>query len=83
MKIKLCPTCNGEGKYHIEVGTHNLDYEEKFCKRCNGTGRIIETDVKLTAEIPFDKNNKNKLYEWNSKLFAYSKELKEKLNIKE
>lgn len=69
---KLCMMCDGSGEIREKVGHHNTEYEYHKCKKCNGTGRIIEGTYTIT--FPFDIEQ-HKLNEADSKIHQLIREL--------
>jgi len=41
--IVICTECDGTGQRRYDVGTHKSEYRYEQCKKCKGSGRLIET----------------------------------------
>ncbi len=63
-KIIVCNGCEGIGKIHKcrDVGTHHTEWEytTKICKKCKGSGRLMQSTEILTQS--YDPKTAKKEY---------------------
>jgi len=49
--IVICDDCDGTGYQQFDVGSHKTEYETVICKKCGGSGRLVQ-ETQVTEE-PF------------------------------
>lgn len=80
MEVKICQTCKGEGKYRVDIPSHNNDYKMENCTNCNRTGKVIVAEIHLTAEVPYTEGSDGLLF-WDTNVHETSRKLKKIRNL--
>lgn len=75
MQVEICNNCEGRGSFL--VNEYREGYNERKCKKCAGTGRLLTRVYKV--EIPFGKQKERSFIETDSTIINEIQKLKTQL----